>query len=65
MQLQIETEANLPTVERAADVAVDDSAPNRQIGAKMRTKCVKQRWLTLLCAKEDELTAEDPHGHHL
>ena len=55
----------LPAVERAADVAVDHSATNGQICAKMRAKCIEQRWLTPLSAEQHELTTEGPDGHHL
>jgi hypothetical protein len=59
------TQGHLPAVEGAADVAVYYAAAHRQIGAKMRAKCVEQRWLTPLSAKKDQLATESPYGHHL
>ncbi len=62
---QKSTQAHLPAVEGAADIPANYSAAHRQIGAKMRAKSVKQRWLTLLSAKQDQLATESPYGHHL
>jgi hypothetical protein len=52
-------------MEGASNVSINNPTTNRQICAKMRTKCIEQGRLTALRAEKDELATECPYGHHL